>query len=147
MCLKLGDPTLILDDSTKISKLDTENMFEMVYNWPDLIERTLRFSFEVPKNVTVGKYKISYENSISNIVICGMGGSAISGDFLKVYLEKTLQYIWIVGLFSGCNDQVCSNKFTSSGLRFFIILILAKVEHLHFSMFFRVSLVFSSWNG
>ncbi len=90
------DPTLILDDSTRISKLDTENMFEMVYNWPELIERTLRFSFEVPKNARVGKYKISYEKSISNIVICGMGGSAVSGDFLKVYLEKTLRVPLIV---------------------------------------------------
>ncbi|MHA1967086.1 MAG: bifunctional phosphoglucose/phosphomannose isomerase [Candidatus Hodarchaeales archaeon] len=87
---------MILDNSTKISNLDTENMFEMVYNWPELIERTLRFSFEVPKKSRVGKYKISYENSISNVVICGMGGSAISGDYLKVYLEDTLEIPLIV---------------------------------------------------
>ena len=79
---------MILDNLENISELDSENMFQMVYDWPELIERTLRYSFEVV-NARVGNYEFSYDDSISQIVICGMGGSAISGEYLKTYLEKT----------------------------------------------------------
>jgi glucose/mannose-6-phosphate isomerase len=69
---------MTLDDLSKIAELDSENMFQMV-----------QYSFEVPNGVEIGQYKISYEGSVSQIIICGMGGSAISGDYLRTYLEKT----------------------------------------------------------
>ncbi len=80
---------MILDDLSKIAELDSENMFQVVYDWPELIERVLQYSFEVPDEVKIGRYKISYNGFISQLVICGMGGSAISGDYLRTYLEKT----------------------------------------------------------
>ncbi|MHA2226138.1 MAG: bifunctional phosphoglucose/phosphomannose isomerase [Candidatus Hodarchaeales archaeon] len=77
-----------LDDLSKIAKMDTQNMFQMVFKWPELIEKLLRQSFDVPDQCTVGQYTISYLNSYSQILICGMGGSAVSGDYLRTYLEK-----------------------------------------------------------
>ncbi|MFX1516287.1 MAG: bifunctional phosphoglucose/phosphomannose isomerase [Promethearchaeota archaeon] len=81
---------MILDNSAKISELDTENMFQMVYDWPELIEKILQHSFELPAKTDVGRYSISYEGPISHILICGMGGSAVSGDYLSVYLKQRL---------------------------------------------------------
>ncbi|UCG02393.1 MAG: bifunctional phosphoglucose/phosphomannose isomerase [Candidatus Heimdallarchaeota archaeon] len=81
---------MILDNLAKISELDTENMFQMVYDWVELIEELLQYSFELPAKAKVGRYTISYEGTISQILICGMGGSAISGEYLSVYLKKIL---------------------------------------------------------
>lgn len=82
---------MILDNLSKITELDTQNMFQMVYNWPELIEELLQYSFEVPAKAEVGKHTISYKGVISQIMICGMGGSAISGEYLSVYLKKQLK--------------------------------------------------------
>jgi len=89
---------MILDDLTKITELDTQNMFQMVYSWAELVEEILQYSFEVPTKAEVGRYTISYEriNLISQIVICGMGGSAISGEYLSVYLKNQLKIPVIV---------------------------------------------------
>ena len=87
---------MVLDDLTKISELDTENMFQMVYDWPKLIEEILEYSFELPIKTEVGKYAISYDGPISQILICGMGGSAISGEYLSVYLKQNLKIPVIV---------------------------------------------------
>jgi len=35
---------MILDNVTKISELDTQNMFQMVYDWAELIEKILQQS-------------------------------------------------------------------------------------------------------
>lgn len=80
---------MMLDNLEKISELDSENMFQMVYDWPELIDRVLKYSFKLPISSKINQYKISYEGSISQIVIVGMGGSAIIGDYLQTYLEKT----------------------------------------------------------
>ena len=81
---------MILDNLAKISELDTQNMFQMVYDWAELIEKILQQSFELPAQTNVGKYSISYGGPISQIMICGMGGSAISGDYLTVYLKQQI---------------------------------------------------------
>ncbi|MFX0208510.1 MAG: bifunctional phosphoglucose/phosphomannose isomerase [Candidatus Hodarchaeota archaeon] len=79
---------MILDDLTKISELDSQNMFQMVYNWAELVEELLKHSFEVPEQITISQRTISYADPIAQILICGMGGSAVSGDYLRTYLEK-----------------------------------------------------------
>lgn len=81
---------MILDDLIRISELDSQNMFQMVYNWAELVEELIQHSFKVPAQTTVGQYSISYKEPISQILICGMGGSAVSGDYLRLYLEKVL---------------------------------------------------------
>ncbi|MFX0204563.1 MAG: SIS domain-containing protein, partial [Candidatus Hodarchaeota archaeon] len=87
---------MILDNLTKISELDTENMFQMVYDWAELIEEILQHSFVLPVKTEVGRYLISYQGPISQILICGMGGSAISGEYLSAYLNKYLKIPVIV---------------------------------------------------
>ncbi len=49
-----------LDDLSRIEELDTQNMFQMVYEWPELIEKLLEQSFDVPDHSTIGQYTISY---------------------------------------------------------------------------------------
>ena len=46
--INLEDTSVDLDNFQEISVLDTEQMFEMVYSWPELIENVLRFSIEIP---------------------------------------------------------------------------------------------------
>ncbi|NHJ01595.1 MAG: bifunctional phosphoglucose/phosphomannose isomerase [Candidatus Heimdallarchaeota archaeon] len=70
---------MILDDINRINGLDSQNMLQMVYNWPELIEEVIKQPFEM-----------EVDEPITNIVICGMGGSAVSGDYLRTLLEETL---------------------------------------------------------
>ena len=81
---------MVLDNLARISELDSQGMFQMVYDWAELVEDLLQHSFEVPEQITVSQSTISYIEPVSQIVICGMGGSAVSGDYLRTYLEKVL---------------------------------------------------------
>ncbi|MFX0171186.1 MAG: bifunctional phosphoglucose/phosphomannose isomerase [Candidatus Hodarchaeota archaeon] len=81
-----------MDDISKISELDSQEMFQMVYDWPESVEDLMSQSFEIPDRVTVGSYTISYSKPISQVLICGMGGSAVSGDYLQTYLENVAPF-------------------------------------------------------
>ncbi len=81
---------MILDDLQKISGLDTDDMFGTMFSWPSLIETIINSSIEIKTNVSVGKFHLSYTKPISSILICGMGGSAVSGDYIATYFAKTL---------------------------------------------------------
>ncbi|MFX0182415.1 MAG: bifunctional phosphoglucose/phosphomannose isomerase [Candidatus Hodarchaeota archaeon] len=87
---------MVLDDINRISELDTQSMFEMVYRWPEMVEELMKQSFEIPPQAIVGSSSISYSKPISQVLICGMGGSAISGDYLQTYLEKVAPFPTIV---------------------------------------------------
>lgn len=80
----------MLDDLSRISDLDSQNMFEMVYNWPELIGNIMDQSFEVITHTQVGQYDISYTQPVSQVLIAGMGGSAVSGDYLRTYLAEKI---------------------------------------------------------
>ena len=80
-----------LENLTYISKLDTQNMFEMVYKWPDLIQEVFGTDIPLPDSLTIGKYRLDYTAQISHVMICGMGGSAVSGDYIQTYFEKSLE--------------------------------------------------------
>ncbi|UCE12714.1 MAG: bifunctional phosphoglucose/phosphomannose isomerase [Candidatus Heimdallarchaeota archaeon] len=82
---------MILDDVSKITNLDSQGMFQMVYDWAELVDKLIQQPFEVQSQVTIGKYSISYIGTISQLIICGMGGSAVSGDYLSVYLKNKLK--------------------------------------------------------
>lgn len=82
---------MILDDTSKITGLDSQKMFQMVYNWAELVDKLIQQPFELPTQRTIGKYSISYTGPISQLIICGMGGSAVSGDYLSVYLKNKLR--------------------------------------------------------
>ncbi len=86
----------MLDDLSRISDLDSQNMFQMVYDWPELIENIMDHSFEVLTHIQVGRYDISYSQPVSQVLIVGMGGSAISGDYLRTYLANKISIPIIV---------------------------------------------------
>ncbi|MBI65456.1 MAG: bifunctional phosphoglucose/phosphomannose isomerase [Candidatus Marinimicrobia bacterium] len=56
-----------------IKKYDKSNMKDMILSFPNQI----RDSFEIMKNFKV------QNNDFNNILVCGMGGSAIAGDICK----------------------------------------------------------------
>ena len=62
--------------------IDKSNYLKVLEEFPLQCKKAL----ELPKGMTVS-------SDISNIVVCGMGGSAIGGDLLKAYLSKTIPVI------------------------------------------------------
>ena len=70
-----------------IDKIDSDNMFDVIKN----LHKHIEHSFEIISN-----NKIYSEKKYKNIIICGMGGSAIGGDFVKTVLsDKMLIPIFI----------------------------------------------------
>ncbi len=70
-----------LDDKQQIKNIDSHNMLSILYHLPDQIEETKK----IIENVDLPKIF-----RVDNILICGMGGSAISGDILQSYLRRKL---------------------------------------------------------
>ncbi|MHA1994450.1 MAG: bifunctional phosphoglucose/phosphomannose isomerase [Candidatus Hodarchaeales archaeon] len=85
-----------IDDLQKISGLDTDDMLGMVFTWPSLIEKIMDQSIDIPSEISIGTTLISYKNDISHILICGMGGSAVSGDYISTYYANSLDIPIIV---------------------------------------------------
>jgi glucose/mannose-6-phosphate isomerase len=86
----MKDFLMNLENLSDITKLDTQNMFEMVFKWPELIQEVYSTDISIPSTIEIGKYKLKYKVQISHVMICGMGGSAVSGDYIKTYFEKSL---------------------------------------------------------
>ena len=72
----------MLDDMENIKKIDKSQMIDKITQFPDQIQETINSmrGFEVPDI-----------KEIENIVICGMGGSAISGDILQNLFRNSLE--------------------------------------------------------
>mgnify|MGYP001157165119 CR=1 FL=1 len=66
----------------EIDKYDKDKMIDVIKNLYSHIEH----SFEIISNSSLEK-----RNNIKNILICGMGGSAIGGDFVKTVLKDELK--------------------------------------------------------
>jgi len=66
---------LILDDEKAMERIDRENMRVMIYSFPKLVRSAISLS----QNLTIPD---SYR-SVKEIVVCGMGGSAIGGDLFR----------------------------------------------------------------
>ena len=65
-----------------IKKFDTENMWELITQFPrqleDALSRALAFGYSL------------HNDSIVSVALCGMGGSALAGDFARGILEDEL---------------------------------------------------------
>jgi glucose/mannose-6-phosphate isomerase len=85
-----------LDDLQKISGIDTDDMLGMVFTWPNLIEKIMTSSLNIPDEIVVGNHHISYKTKISKILICGMGGSAVCGDYISTYYANSINQPIIV---------------------------------------------------
>ena len=58
--------------------LDSQNLLQVIKDFPNQCKEAL----SLPKG-------ISASGDVNNIIITGMGGSAVGGDFLKIYLSDT----------------------------------------------------------
>lgn len=79
-----------------IELYDNSNMFEVLENFAHQIEEAVEIGNSAAADV-------SYSN-IKNIIICGMGGSAIGGDLLR----STLQYETKIPIFVNRNYRLPS---------------------------------------
>ncbi len=73
----------ILDDPEKLRQRDAQGMLSILGRFDEQILEAL----EIGERVCVS----SCGPVVSNVVICGLGGSAIGGDFLKAYLGRDLR--------------------------------------------------------
>ena len=67
---------------------DNENMYESIWNFPDNLKEALLLGNNI---VLKNKY-----SNIQNIVIAGMGGSAIGGDFVSLLENKNIKVPFVV---------------------------------------------------
>ena len=100
-----------------INSLDTKNMYKSLCDFPEQITKSIKL---------IENTSIKPRANISNILICGMGGSAIGGDVVKTILSDSLDYpifinrdygipkwvnkstLIILSSFSGNTDEVIS---------------------------------------
>ncbi|MHA1911835.1 MAG: bifunctional phosphoglucose/phosphomannose isomerase [Candidatus Kariarchaeaceae archaeon] len=71
-----------LDDLQFINNIDKHHQLDTVLNWSHMWKEIIENDFQL---------KISLINPISRLFISGMGGSGISGELLKVWIEKTVK--------------------------------------------------------
>ena len=76
----------ILDDKIKQNVLDTEDMYHKIIHMPEHIIKAYKEAI-IHKPSSFEKLKLS---GIKRVVICGMGGSAISGDIAKAAFSDVL---------------------------------------------------------
>ncbi len=74
----------MLDELEEIRKIDQENIIEIFLNFPENIEQALELARGTDLDPSI------QASAISNIVITGMGGSAIGGDILNAWLMDRL---------------------------------------------------------
>ena len=73
----------------KIDKsIDISNMFQSIYDFPD----QMREAKSIGENIELKK---TYDG-IQNIIVCGMGGSAIGGDLAKALASNSIKLPLIV---------------------------------------------------
>ncbi len=66
----------------KIADVDSKNMFGLISDFPDHWQKAAQLTEDLNLSVDASR--------ISNILIAGMGGSAIGGDLISAYAEDTL---------------------------------------------------------
>lgn len=77
-----------LDNIEDIKKIDKSNQFEWISSWPEMIKKgfSLGMNTKIPKEISIKIGKINLKKKFRNIGICGMGGSAISGEYIQNFL-------------------------------------------------------------
>ena len=67
----------------EITAIDPSNMYELIRKFPDQVEEAIHIG-------NAAKIRLN-SRSVQNIVLNGMGGSAIGGDLLKSYLAGEIK--------------------------------------------------------
>ncbi len=86
-----------LNDIEQIEKFDKSSQLKIMSSWSNLVKeaRTNSLSFTLPSSYQWRDKVIQYQ-SPTNVLICGMGGSAIAGDYLVQAFENELNIPVIV---------------------------------------------------
>lgn len=72
-----------LIDKTKISEIDISGMYDLIKSFPEQVESSLEIASSAKLFLSTGR--------IRNIVLSGLGGSAIGGDILRSYSTNQLR--------------------------------------------------------
>ena len=80
-----------LDDRDVVKAIDASNQLHILSQWPTLFKeaREISLQLKIPQNYKWKEKTTSYSTP-TNILICGMGGSAISGDYLYSLLKEDI---------------------------------------------------------
>ncbi|MDK2992900.1 MAG: glucose/mannose-6-phosphate isomerase, partial [Clostridiales bacterium] len=71
-----------IDDVQALKQADPSNMLDAVYGLPEQMEQALSIAESMQLNVD--------KNYIKNIIVTGLGGSAIGGDLVRVFAAGRL---------------------------------------------------------
>ncbi|MFQ6032890.1 MAG: bifunctional phosphoglucose/phosphomannose isomerase [Candidatus Zixiibacteriota bacterium] len=96
----------LLDDIIEIRKIDHNGMYDLIYQFPSQFEDALNLTEEV-------KLPEWNANQIQNIVVAGLGGSAIGGDLVRSYLAERLNIPFFI-----CRNYTLPNFVDESSLVF-----------------------------
>ncbi|MFW9915863.1 MAG: bifunctional phosphoglucose/phosphomannose isomerase [Candidatus Thorarchaeota archaeon] len=82
----------LLDNAEKIRMIDSESQFEMMMRWPMLLNEAIERAEQLPlpEKVILRSRTLQYQQDFSNVLICGMGGSAIGGAYAEAYFRDYL---------------------------------------------------------
>ncbi len=82
----------ILNMPENIKILDSKSQFDDISIWDQLIEESINITkgLEFPENIKIGSKRLEYSQEFKNILVCGMGGSAIGGEYTETYLRDHL---------------------------------------------------------
>jgi glucose/mannose-6-phosphate isomerase len=96
-----------LDEIEKIKNLDPGGMYQRIYQFPFQFEEGLKLTkqTQLPPSLEM--------NEIKNIVVAGLGGSAIGGDLVRSYLAEKLNIPFFI-----CRNYTLPNFVDSSSLVF-----------------------------
>jgi len=96
----------LLDDIKEIKKIDQNGMYDLVYEFPSQFEDALN----ITEAVKLPDWKA---DQIENIVVAGLGGSAIGGDLVRSYLAEKLDIPFFI-----CRNYTLPNFVGKSTLVF-----------------------------
>lgn len=79
----------VLDDINQIKKIDKDGMYRLILDFPAQLADALKISKKVDlKKINAKK--------IENVIVAGMGGSAIGGDLVRSYLTEEIELPFFV---------------------------------------------------
>ena len=96
----------VLDDINEIKRIDQNGMYDLVYQFPSQFEDAL----DIADGAKLPEWKV---DQVENIVVAGLGGSAIGGDLVRSYLAKKLNLPFFI-----CRNYTLPNFVNASTLVF-----------------------------
>jgi glucose/mannose-6-phosphate isomerase len=96
----------LLDDTNEIKKIDPKGMYDLIYQFPSQFE-------DASKIASAAQLPDWNRSKIENIVLAGLGGSAIGGDLVRSYSAERLSIPFFI-----CRNYTLPNFVGESSLIF-----------------------------